>query len=120
MSKDDNDNDALESYKNVTEIVKELHHDADEDEDYTYYDRVQEMVLSVAEKKLYEICLGTGGPGYHLNVAVSGSGNTAYIETMSYTYLNWFYKKEFPIEKGTDDWDTWEEFASNFIEEWIV
>jgi hypothetical protein len=44
----------------------------------------------------------------------------AYIEKMSYVYLDWFYRKEMPIDKGTDDWDTWEEFASNFVEEWIV
>lgn len=117
---DDNEAEALASYKNVTEIVKELHESEDENEDYTYYDRVHEMVLSVDEKKIYEICLGTGGPGYHLNVQVVGRGHTTYIEKMSYTYLNWFYRREFPIEKGTDDWDTWQEFASNFVEEWVV
>jgi hypothetical protein len=116
---DDNEAEALASYKNVTEIIKELHQSEDESDDYTYYDRVHEMVLSVDEKKIYEICLGTGGPGYHLNVQVSGSGNTAYIEKMSYTYLNWFYRKEMDIDKGSDDWDTWEEFATNFVEEWL-
>jgi len=117
---EENEINALASYKNVTEIIKELHESEDESEDYTYYDRVHEMVLSIEEKQLYEICLGTGGPGYHLNVQVNGKGHTAYIEKMSYTYLDWFYRKEMPIDKGTDDWDTWEEFASNFVEEWIV
>ena len=115
-----NDIDAQLSYENVTKIIGDLHESEDESEDYTYFDRVHEMVLSVEEKKLYEICLGTGGPGYHLNVQVSGSGNQAYIERMSYTYLNWFYKKDFPIDKGSDDWDTWSEFASNFVEEWVL
>ena len=54
MSGDDNESDALESYKNVTQIVRELHDSEDEDEDYTYYDRVNDMVLSVDERKLYE------------------------------------------------------------------
>ena len=117
---EENEINALASYKNVTEIIKELHESEDESEDYTYYDRVHEMVLSIEEKQLYEICLGTGGPGYHLNVQVNGKGHTAYIEKMSYTYLDWFYRKEMPIEKGTDDWDTWEEFASNFVEEWVL
>ena len=117
---EENEVNALASYKNVTEIVKELHESEEESDDYTYYDRVHEMVLSVEEKKLYEICLGTGGPGYNLNVQVNGSGNLAYIEKMSYVYLDWFYRKEMPIEKGTDDWDTWEEFASNFVEEWVL
>ena len=117
---EENEINALASYKNVTEIVKELHESEEESEDYTYYDRVHEMVLSIEEKQLYEICLGTGGPGYNLNVQVNGKGNMAYIEKMSYVYLDWFYRKEMPIEKGTDDWDTWEEFASNFVEEWVV
>jgi len=117
---EENEINALASYKNVTEIIKELHESEDESEDYTYYDRVHEMVLSIEEKQLYEICLGTGGPGYHLNVQVNGKGHTAYIEKMSYTYLDWFYRKEMPIEKGTDDWDTWEEVASNFVEEWVL
>ena len=117
---EENEVNALASYKNVTEIIKELHESEEESEDYTYYDRVHEMVLSVEEKQLYEICLGTGGPGYNLNVQVNGKGHMAYIEKMSYVYLDWFYRKEFPIEKGTDDWDTWEEFASNFVEEWVV
>ena len=117
---EENEVNALASYKNVTEIIKELHESEEESEDYTYYDRVHEMVLSVEEKKLYEICLGTGGPGYNLNVQVNGSGNLAYIEKMSYVYLDFFYRKEFPIDKGTDDWDTWEEFAANFVEEWVV
>ena len=116
---EENEVNALASYKNVTEIIKELHESEEESEDYTYYDRVHEMVLSVEEKKLYEICLGTGGPGYNLNVQVNGSGNLAYIEKMSYVYLDWFYRKELPIEKGTDDWNTWEEFATNFVEEWM-
>ena len=117
---EENEVNALASYKNVTEIIKELHESEEESDDYTYYDRVHEMVLSVEEKKLYEICLGTGGPGYNLNVQVNGSGNLAYIEKMSYVYLDWFYRKELPIEKGTDDWNTWEEFASNFVEEWVL
>ena len=117
---EENEINALASYKNVTEIVKELHESEEESEDYTYYDRVHEMVLSIEEKQLYEICLGTGGPGYNLNVQVNGKGNMAYIEKMSYVYLDWFYRKEMPIEKGTDDWDTWEEFASNFVEEWVL
>jgi len=116
---EENEVNALASYKNVTEIIKGLHESEEESEDYTYYDRVHEMVLSVEEKKLYEICLGTGGPGYNLNVQVNGSGNLAYIEKMSYVYLDWFYRKELPIEKGTDDWNTWEEFATNFVEEWM-
>ena len=116
---EENEVNALASYKNVTEIIKELHESEEESDDYTYYDRVHEMVLSVEEKKLYEICLGTGGPGYNLNVQVNGSGNLAYIEKMSYVYLDWFYRKELPIEKGTDDWNTWEEFATNFVEEWM-
>ena len=117
---DQNDVNALASFKDVTKIVKELHESEEESEDYTYYDRVHEMVLSIEEKQLYEICLGTGGPGYNLNVQVNGKGNMAYIEKMSYVYLDWFYRKEMPIEKGTDDWDTWEEFAANFVEEWVV
>ncbi len=88
-----NDIDAQLSYENVTKIIGDLHESEDESEDYTYFDRVHEMVLSVEEKKLYEICLGTGGPGYHLNVQVNGSGNLADIEKMSYTYLDWFYRK---------------------------
>jgi|TARA_B100002003_G_C13876739_1_gene428289 hypothetical protein len=115
-----NDIDAQLSYENVTKIIGDLHESEDESEDYTYFDRVHEMVLSVEEKKLYEICLGTGGPGYHLNVQVNGSGNLADIEKMSYTYLNWFYRKEIPIEKGTEEWKVWEEFAANFVEEWVL
>jgi len=117
-----NDVEALASYKNITEIISDLHKENNTDDgDYEeYWDKMHDMVLSVEEKKIYEICLGTGGPGYHLNVQVSGSGNQAYIERMSYTYLNWFYKKDFPIDKGSDDWDTWSEFASNFVEEWVL
>ena len=77
---EENEINALASYKNVTEIIKELHESEEESEDYTYYDRVHEMVLSVEEKQLYEICLGTGGPGYNLNVQVNGKGHMAYIE----------------------------------------
>ena len=120
--RDENDIDALASYKNVTEIISDLHkeHNTDDGDYEEYWDKMHDMVLSVEEKKMYEICLGTGGPGYHLNVEVSGNGNEAYIDKMSYTYLNWFYRKDFPIAKGTDDWNTWEEFASNFVEEWII
>ena len=116
-----NDIDAQLSYENVTEIISDLHKEYNKDDgDYEeYWDKMHDMVLSVEEKKKYEICLGTGGPGYHLNVEVSGSGNQAYIEKMSYTYLNWFYRKEIPIDKGSDDWDTWSEFAANFVEEWL-
>ena len=120
--RDENDIDALASYKNVTEIISDLHKEYNKDDgDYEeYWDKMHDMVLSVEEKKMYEICLGTGGPGYHLNVQVNGSGNQAYIEKMSYTYLNWFYRKDFPIDKGSDDWDTWEDFATNFVEEWVM
>ena len=120
-SYEDNDADALASYKKVTEIISDLHkeHKTDDGDYEEYCDKMHDMVVSVEEKKLYEICLGTGGPGYHLNVEVSGSGNEAYIDKMSYTYLNWFYKKDFPIDKGSDDWDTWSEFAANFVEEWL-
>jgi len=119
-SYDDNDADALGSYKSHIEILKDIRLQHENDGDYEeYYDKLHDMVLSVDEKKVYEICLGTGGPGYHLNVCVSGTGNTAYIESMSYTYLNWFYKKDIPIIKGTDEWNVWEEFASNFVEEWM-
>ena len=118
-SYDDNDADALASYKSHMEIISNLHLVEDDPDYEEYWDRLHDMVLSVDEKKVYEICLGTGGPGYHLNVCVSGTGNTAYIESMSYTYLNWFYKKDIPITKGTDEWDIWEEFACNFVEEWM-
>ena len=116
---DQNDANALASFKNVSEIIKDLREDEDDSEDYTYFDRIHEMALSVEKKTVYEICLGTGGPGYSLNVTVDGREGTAYIEKMSYIYLDWFYRKEFPIERGTDGWDIWEEFAGNFVEEWM-
>ena len=118
-SYDDNDADALASYKSHMEIISDLRLVEDAPDYEEYWDRLHDMVLSVDEKRVYEICLGTGGPGYHLNVCVSGTGNTAYIESMSYTYLNWFFKKDIPIIKGSDEWDIWEEFACNFVEEWL-
>ena len=118
-SYDDNDADALASYKSHMEIISDLRLNNEESDYEEYWDRLHDMVLSVDEKRVYEICLGTGGPGYHLNVCVSGTGNTAYIESMSYTYLNWFFKKDIPIIKGSDEWDIWEEFACNFVEEWM-
>jgi hypothetical protein len=75
-----NDVEALASYKNITEIISDLHKENNTDDgDYEeYWDKMHDMVLSVEEKKMYEICLGTGGPGYHLNVEVSGNGNEAH------------------------------------------
>ena len=82
-SYDDNDADALASYKSHMEIISDLRLNNEESDYEEYWDRLHDMVLSVDEKKVYEICLGTGGPGYHLNVCVSGTGNTAYIESMT-------------------------------------
>jgi len=119
-----NDIDAQLSYENMTTIVGDIqkkHLGEEFMEDYDeYWDTLHDMVLSIEERKVYEICLGTGGPGYHLNVEVRGSGNLADVERMSYTYLSWFYRKDIPIDKGTKEWDVWEEFARNFVEEWVV
>tara|TARA_Y100001951_G_C11258489_1_gene250960 strand:+ start:200 stop:583 length:384 start_codon:yes stop_codon:yes gene_type:complete len=120
---DENEVDALASFSSHLEILKEIDNERDDpsediDED-DYYEKLNSMVLSVEQKKVYEICLGTGGPGYHLTVIVDGSDHNAYIQSMTYTYLNWFYKKDIPILRHTQEWDIWHDFASNFVEEWM-
>ena len=59
---------ARQSYVSHLDSIKELLDVDDHDEQM---DIVEGMVLSIEQKRYYDICFGTGGPAYHLIIMTS-------------------------------------------------
>ena len=104
--------EAKASYDSHLESVVELMAMEDTDEQW---ESLEGMVLSLDQRRTFDICFGTGGPAYHL-IINTNSGPMADISSMSYEYHDWFYKKVFPIVRGTDDWDNWYDFVMTFYD----
>jgi hypothetical protein len=104
--------EAKASYDFHLESVVELMAMEDHDDQF---DALEGMVLSLDQRRTFDICFGTGGPAYHL-IINTGSGPGADIISMSFEYHDWFYKKVFPIVHGTDDWDNWYDFVMTFYD----
>ena len=101
------------SYESHSESIKELLEVEDPDDQYEI---VEGMVLSIDQKRSYDICFGTGGPAYHLIIMTNHDLQNQEIIEMRFEYHDWFYKKVFPISMGTDEWEYWEEFVMTFFD----
>ncbi len=101
------------SYESHLESIKELLEVEDIDDQYEI---VEGMVLSIEQSRVYDLCFGTGGPAYHLIIRTNCYDKNQEIIDMHFEYHDWFYKKVFPIVKGTDEWDYWEEFVLTFFD----
>ena len=104
--------EAKASYDSHLESIVEL---MDMEEVDDQFEVLEGMVLSVDQRRTFDICFGTGGPAYHL-IINTDSGPNSDIISMSYEYHDWFYKKVFPIVAGTDDWDHWYDFVMTFYD----
>ena len=105
--------EARRSYESHLESIKELLEVEDPDDQYEI---VEGMVLSIDQKRSYDICFGTGGPAYHLIIRTNQDMQNQEIIEMRFEYHDWFYKKIFPISHGTDEWEYWEEFVMTFFD----
>tara|TARA_Y100000034_G_C6868659_1_gene396231 strand:+ start:694 stop:1038 length:345 start_codon:yes stop_codon:yes gene_type:complete len=109
-ARDENENDAVDSYRSHMESMIQWHEDDD-------WDRKSEMVmsgvLSAEETKRIDICLGTGGPGYHLIADLDRDGD---VSSVSFWYYNWFFSREFPIENNTEEGKAVKSFVEFIIE----
>jgi len=104
--------EAKASYDSHLEMVGEVLAQEDIDE---AFDMLDGLVLSLDQSRTFDICFGTGGPAYHLIINTM-SGPDSYITGMSFEYHDWFYKKVFPIYRGTPDWDVWYDFVISFYD----
>ena len=104
--------EAKASYDSHLENIVELLAMEDNDDQF---DVLEGMVLSLDQRRTFDICFGTGGPAYHL-IVNTDNGPRCDIISMSYEYHDWFYKKVFPIVRGTDDWDHWYDFVMSFYD----
>ena len=104
--------EAKASYDSHLESVVELMAMEDHDDQW---EALESMVLSLDQRRTFDICFGTGGPAYHL-IINTDSGPNADIISMSFEYHDWFYKKVFPIVSGTEDWDHWYDFVMTFYD----
>ena len=104
--------EAKASYDSHLESVVELMAMEDHDDQW---DALEGMVLSLDQRRTFDICFGTGGPAYHL-IINTDSGPNCDIVSMSFEYHDWFYKKVFPITHGSEDWDHWYDFVMTFYD----
>ena len=105
--------EARRSYESHLDSIKALLEVEDPDDQYEI---VEGMVLSIEQRRTYDLCFGTGGPAYHLIISANNEMQNQEIIEMRFEYHDWFYKKIFPISNGTDEWDYWEEFVLTFFD----
>ena len=118
---DANLNNAVDSYKNSSVILKELFDklddasDCGDDEDDSLdevYDELLGYPLCVDEYRIIDICISTGGPATHIEAKLDGNNS---ILSLSFIFYDWGYRKHFDIDSYSPDWDIYSRFVEMFI-----
>jgi hypothetical protein len=113
MRKGTNDEDAEDAFRHQTEeMVKwyETEYDKKQEDDW---EDLTDSILGITEYRQFDVCFATGGPARHFKFTVNDEN---YIESMSFWYYDWFYGKEFKIDKHDEAWDAWEQLADWILE----